>query len=542
VRGAVVLLLLALGACVRSEPPAVTKVRHVPDPTTDAARDNGVDATTDAPADSSQDGSADTGTDARVVVDAPPDSPIANRATCAYGRGATAAATLGPDAVIGAANPIEHIIVVMQENRSFDSYLARLADYEASIGIFNTIESASPTATNPSYPAGLPNADGGVILDAAVFHHAPELCSFDTAHWWTPEHVNLDHGRNDGFYFTNANPSGPNTAGIAPSYLDGNRALAWYDQTDLPFYYTLYSTFAMADHYFADVLGPTYPNRMYLYAATSFGVTDNFFPDLSAYPYPGPNPAVVFDELQTSGASWALYAETTPAAGIVLGVGLESRYGFYPTRTLAEFYGQAMEGTLPAVSFVDADFTSSTVTTDDEHPPSEIELGQHFVWSIVNAITTSPSWSTSALFITYDESGGLYDHVPPPAACVPDATSLIWDNADDKATGGRFDRYGFRVPFVVVSPYAKRSYVSHTVFSHASITRFIEAKEGLLALSARDANADPFSDMFDWSDPPYLTPPTFPEPTVNASAVARCVAELNPCNDGGTRPGCPPRR
>src|SRR5262249_34951196 len=143
----------------------------------------------------------------------------------------------------------------------------------------------------------------------------------------------------------------------------------------------------------------------------------------------------------------------------------------------------------------------------DEHPPSDMQVGQHFVYRQVARLMASPSWGRSVMFITYDENGGLYDHVAPPAACLPGSTAPA-----QQAELGGFDRYGFRVPVFVVSPYAKAHFVSHVVHSHASILRFIEARFGVPALSSRDANADAMFDMFEFSNPPFVRPPDITEP------------------------------
>jgi phospholipase C len=352
---------------------------------------------------------------------------------------------------------------------------------------------------------------------------------FDTAHSWGAQHASYDHGLNDGFYFMNNGNGdvGESIKGIAAAQLDGARALWWYDERDIPFHYALYSTFAMADHYHSEVLGPTYPNRMYLYSGTSFGLADNTIADISTYPTVE-TPAILFDELTVRGVSWGWYTEGTPAEEIVLGLSAGTRYGRNPTKTVTQFLADAQAGTLPEVSFVDGDNANETASGDDEHPPSEIELGQHFVWSIVNAVTTGPAWADTVLFITYDENGGQFDHVVPPAACAPDALTPTLKTALDQGQPGAFDRYGFRVPFVAVSPYAKKSYVSHNVYSHTSITRFIEAKFKIPALSGRDANADALGDLFDWTNPAFMTPPTFPEPTVNMATVTACATQLTP--------------
>jgi phospholipase C len=136
---------------------------------------------------------------------------------------------------------------------------------------------------------------------------------------------------------------------------------------------------------------------------------------------------------------------------------------------------------------------------------------------------SGPQWAHAALFITHDENGGFYDHVPPPAACPPDSTPPVVVPGDT-ADGG-FDIYGMRVLLIAVSPYAKKAYVGHTVYDHTSITRFIEAKFKIPALTARDANATPPTDLFDFTDPPgFATPPTLTPPTIDPTELAYCEA------------------
>lgn len=467
------------------------------------------------------------------------DVAAAARAGCKYARGAMADITHGPSTRVRDRIPIEHIVVVMQENRSFDSYFGRLAPYQHHR---NRIDSPADGAANPSYPVGRPplDAGGSFAPDAATtrhpWTHAPHRCFFDTPHTWGAAHVQFDNGRNDGFFFASEGHAEEEDGAVPPAaLLDGERAMWWYDERDIPFYYELFSTFAFSDAYFSEVIGPTYPNRMYLYGATSFGITENIQPNLGAYPYRGSEnrPALLFDELEERGVSWTLYAHGKTrssvgesAATAILG-DLDARFGRSHTRGFMSFLEDARAGTLPKVSFVDGDFLLEGPTGLDEHPPAQIQLGQRWVWEVVNAVTTSPSWGDTALFIAYDENGGIYDHVPPPTACVPDATLPAFHSPFDAQRGGAFDRYGFRVPLVVVSPYAKKGYVSHAIYSHTSITRFIEARFGLPALSARDANADALTDLFDWDAPPFRHPPTFAKPPVDEAEVTWCIDHLS---------------
>ncbi len=161
-----------------------------------------------------------------------------------------------------------------------------------------------------------------------------------------------------------------------------------------------------------------------------------------------------------------------------------------------DIFTDPSSGSLPAVSFLDVGGTR------DEHPPNDVQTGEAFLRRLVVALAASPAWPSTALIYTYDESGGFFDHVPPPGACVP----------DDQAANADFDQMGFRVPLLVVSPWARRGYVSHRVHETTSITRFIELLFDLPALTARDASSDALLDMFDFASAPRMAlPPMMPQ-------------------------------
>jgi phospholipase C len=166
----------------------------------------------------------------------------------------------GPSFVIGSPNtdiPIDHVIVLMQENRSFDHYFGQLRSYDPTLDV----EPAPPEASNPD-PAN-PGAP------AIKRFHQTQLCkTTDLDHSWNGTHEQWNNGAMDGFTKTNVAPTDPT----------GSRAMGYYDETDLPFYYALYSTFAISDRYFSSIMGPTQPNRFYLYAGTSFGRIANGLP------------------------------------------------------------------------------------------------------------------------------------------------------------------------------------------------------------------------------------------------------------------------
>ena len=178
---------------------------------------------------------------------------LSQRQGCTFVAGACPAQTLGSDAPIGTAIPIDHILVLMQENRSFDSYYSHLPQYAANPQ--PDVNVAPATFSNPG-------PDGGVVMRQ---HDTSVYCFADTNHEWTGSHLEWDNGANDGFAQQNVDPTDPT----------GSRSLYWYDEADIPFYYSLASTFAIADAYFSAVMGPTYPNRFFSMAATSFGYTYN---------------------------------------------------------------------------------------------------------------------------------------------------------------------------------------------------------------------------------------------------------------------------
>ncbi len=403
-----------------------------------------------APRDASRD--AHVGPDAHDAGPVDPDpTHRPHREACDYHAGDHVHTTIGLTEAERAAIPIRHVIVFMQENRSFDHYFGRMTEYGHPVDGF-------PRDFHNPIPGG----------GTATVAHSPTTCiTPDLHHGWSMMHDQYDHGRLDHFY-SNAAANG-----------NGRRALYWLDQRDIPFYYWVYSHFAMADRHFSSVMGPTWPNRDYLYAATSDGVTNTDERIIHV--------RTIFDALQTAGISYREYTPGHVRSGSV------GRTGSSPGVTpLTRLFTDLADGTLPRVSFVD-------VSGDqDEHSVADVQIGEAFFRRLVIALFHSPQWPSTALFYTYDEAGGFFDHVPPPTACVPDGRAA---NAD-------FDRMGFRVPLLVVSPWARPGHVSHLVHEATSITRFIELLFDLPALTDRDANSDALLDMFDFDHPALMTPPS----------------------------------
>jgi phospholipase C len=372
-------------------------------------------------------------------------------------------------------NPIQHIVVIMQENHSFDSYFGRL-NQDQFYGA--NIDGLQPTFSNPTSSGPL-----------SVFHQTT-ACLADVDHSWNAAHHDWDFGKNDGF---------ARTAGRA--------AMGYFDQTQIPYYYGLANQFATADRYFCDVLGPTFPNRDFLYAGTAFGHIGNDFTETFYQ-------KTVFDLMDQYGISWKYYVGGGTAGYLKRFYSVYHNDNYVKIQTLASFKTDLAANTLPEVVFMDSD----PETGQDEHPSADIQYGQAWVSSMISALMHSSAWKTSAVFFAYDENGGYFDHVPPPAACVPDSIKPVLSST---SVPGAYDRYGFRVPFVLVSPYAKRHYVSHNTYSHSSILKYIENKFNLPSLSYRDANSDGMTDLFDYANPDFSIPtlPAAPIPTTTCTTT-----------------------
>ncbi len=434
-------------------------------------------------------------------VTPPADADAAStRAACGFKKDALPASTQGKSFPMGDQIPVDTIVIMMLENRSFD----------------HSVQDAPSAGIDVEVaPADFANPDPDAV--SVPMFRDTTLCFVDPDHSWPAVHAQIDGGKMDGFVTSNDATHETPIPGIPLDMMKGNRAMGYYTEDDIPFTYWLAKQFAIGDHYHASVPGPTWPNRMYLYGASSFGRTDNSFPENVE--------ATLMDYLTTRGIDWKIYRSETPC------------YGIFPDRIieaiaqkrvvdLSEFTTDAKKGTLPPVVFIDAGFSisdSNSYTQEDEHPPGMMQFGQRATAGIVNTLMDSPQWKRAAMFITYDEHGGLFDHVVPPKACPPDDLP-----AENAGPGEGFDELGIRVPFIVVSPWAKKNFVGHHVYDHTSIVRFVESRFTLPALSGRDANAEAPWEMFDFESAPNAHPPAAPVPTVNAKKKSACDKLWNP--------------
>jgi phospholipase C len=373
---------------------------------------------------------------------------------------------------------IENIIVVMMENHSFDNILGMLGRGDT----FAKGPDGKPTAACPDGKGNLVHA----------FHMPSECMTSGVSNSWNTGHGSYDNGTNQGFVTS--------STGESMGYFTGD---------DIPFTWGLASTFPIADRWFCSAMAQTDPNRRYLISGTSLGLINDTFP--TALP---PN-GTIFDSLNRYGITWKDYYSDLPSIGTYLP--LLTKAGISDKLVkMEEFYKDAASGKLPQFSLLEPNYGNQS-----QENPQDIQFGDQYLSDVVQAVLHGPKWSKTLMIWTYDEWGGWYDHVPPPAAIAPD------DIPPDLPPGfmpGGFDLYGFRVPAGVISPYARRDFVSHAVYDHTSVLKTVETKWNLPALTRRDANARDVFEMIDLkAAPAFLTPPKLPDPA-NPAGSYTCLA------------------
>ncbi len=353
--------------------------------------------------------------------------------------------------------PVDHVIVMMKENHSYDQFFGQLYLH------------GQPDSER--MPPGFSNPDG-LGQQVPAFHATSTCPEHDPDHQWVSMHAMVDGGKMDGFI----------TSAIRSVHGDGHFVMAYFDDRDLPFYYFLANTYAIADRHFPSVRSGTWPNRDYMLLGTSDGVTR------TGGGCPNPNLPTIFTELDARGVSWGAYSVDKPFEGTLCWPKDHAGVSDVPT-----FLARLADGTLPQVSFVDAQ-----ENVQDEHPSADVQAGERWTHMIYDAVVGSPLWPSTLLIWTYDEAGGFFDHVAPGTSCVA------------RPEDSSFFELGVRVPLVMISPWARPHYVSHRRHEHASILRLIEVLFDLPALTARDANADALLDMLDFGSPALLNPPDAP--------------------------------
>ena len=427
---------------------------------------------------------------------------------------------------------------------------------------------------DPAFPFSPPNTNPFCQIDPASppvtsFHYQSTCVENPSPSWgeahrdWNVHNPEAAQATLDGFVDTAANDGRQHTdnQGLLAPYFDTNgvRAMGYYDGTDLNYYYSLATDFATSDMWFSPVMTRTPPNREYLIAGTSHGYAyqRGTHPPADSALIPD---ATIFEKLQAAGISWKIYvnpfgtgcADTDTACllgrsyihDFVFGQTIKNNIGEYtnnPMHSIApisEFYTDAINGTLPQVAQIEPASDAGL----DEHPEDNdpapgqpaccsMQAGANFVSTLINAVmcgvngppsgscTPGPSWKDSVFVLTFDEFGGFYDHVAPQPMPSPDGIPPVDLAPNDPCVGNPaagptcdFTYTGYRVPLVVVSPFAKKNYVSHQVRDLTAILKLIETRFNLAALTHRDGAQvgmdDANSGFFDFTTGTWATPPT----------------------------------
>lgn len=476
----------------------------------------------------------------------------------------TPAPTATPTPTPTLQNSVNHVIIMLQENRSFDSYFGKMTAYRAANGIPGTVD----------------DLDSGKFANSGIAaYHSGSVCMENLSPDWAEDRHEVNLGDPRGIVPNDSKTMPMNgfvntAAGISTfySFIDtsGHRAMGYYTEHELNYYYFMASNFAMSDNFFSPNPTNTANNRIYAFGATSQGTVHTPGGKESC---PGERVQIsskpIFQVLSENNISWKIYITDLlptcdPKSGkFPLECAVRSTYlqffdyvngssgkppvtGFNPEVMqhlapldctgatppaqghkqyvcppgVTDYFTDVARGTLPAVAFIE----TGSFTGRDEHPSGKnlnttpptqsvinIQAGAEFVSLIINAFMTSPSWKDSVFFWFMDEGGGAFDHVPPLAVPSPDGIKPVLCETKDVNVGGDFNITGFRVPNFIVSPFARKNYVSHTPMDYTAYLKFIETRWNLPALTQRDLAMPTMEEFFDFPGAPWATPPAPPK-------------------------------
>jgi phospholipase C len=400
---------------------------------------------------------------------------------------------------------IRHIVVLMLENRSFDHMLGFLGRGDGLTGTeFNRVDPANPASEQ------IPVSNDARYL--GDFGDPP----VDPSHAHT--HVNVQMFNAD----REPSPLPPETMiGFVKDYASlegqppaaGRQIMKCFDPAKLPALSTLAREFVLCDRWFSSLPGQTWPNRFFVHCATSGGFLDNQLHDFR-------NMRTIYDNLTEAGHDWTVFFHDIPQCAVL--DSLRNPAFKQNFKTFAPFFKIACEtNTLPVYSFIEPRyFDFLGLKANDQHPPHDVSLGEHLIADVYDAIRNSPAWPHTLLVVTWDEHGGLFDHVLPPTTVSPDgleSSDPVFD----------FKRLGVRVPSVIVSPFTEAGVIDSTVYDHASVPATLKEMLDLPAfLTARDRDAKTFTrnltETMRTNTPAHLPRP--PQPAGAAAAPATAAA------------------
>jgi phospholipase C len=407
--------------------------------------------------------------------------------------GATGGAALGASALLsnrlieralatapscGGLNHIQHVVILIQENRSFDHYFGSyrgVAGFQDPSALALTDGSGLKVFAQPGYPGGYA---GNHLYPFHLDSYNNGECTNDINHSWGPQHDYWDGGAMDGFVSEHLAVDGS---------ANGPLTMGYYTRKDLAFYYALADAFTICDHYHCSVIGPTDPNRLYTVSAYLDPAGTQGGPILSTSStrverFGTLTWTTMPEQLQARGITWKVYSDPDGNYGDNV---LPYFKQYQTNSTLAAnalgptypgtFQSDVAAGTLPQVSWVLAPLVSS------EHPPAPEEYGEVIAANVLGTLVSNRDiWANTALFITYDENGGFFDHVPPPTAPAGTAGEYLTASPLPGEANGITGPIGlgFRVPMLVVSPWSRGGFVCHNTFDHTSLLRFLESRFG----------------------------------------------------------------
>jgi phospholipase C len=412
-----------------------------------------------------------------------------------------------------ALSDIDHIVVLMLENRSFDSMLGTLypksAHFEGLAGSESNPDASGaplPVWTTPATDAGtmsIPAPDPGELFT-----------DINTQLFGTP---------------ASATAAGaPTMSGFVRNYLSqtdkpkeayqARDVMHYFMPEQLPVLTTLARQFAVCDHWYASAPCQTWPNRFFVHTGTANGYENNSPP---RFPY---DMETIFDRIEAKNLPWKIYFHDIPQSLTLARLWPHAdRFRLY-----AEFQHDAKAGTLPAYSFIEPRYFADGAMPNDQHPPHVATLGEQLIADVYNAVRAGPNWAKTLLIITYDEHGGIYDHVPPPAAVPPGSSPTSPFN---------FDRYGVRVPAVIVSPYVSpgsilRAPAASAPYDHTSIIATLRTRFALGSpLTKRDAVAPSIGAVLTLPAPSNNGPASVSALSYVPSPADVALAHAAPLND-----------
>ena len=436
-----------------------------------------------------------------------------------------------------ALSKIQHVVVVMMENRSFDNLLGFLYANEN-----NTPPRNLPANDPPTFDGLLSSDATDIFWNPAnpdfFSDQAPPVKVFASSPTTGPAPFRIPNpDPNEAFaditfqLFGTTSPSEneqPGMLGFLVDYIKAKgssqdlarQIMQQYSAAQVPVLGQLAKSFAVSDAWFASAPAQTWPNRGFMHTGTSRGRVNNG--NIFAY-----DTQTIFEVLENCGKTWAVYKNTLLPSLTELQYPRLSRFQSH-FLDFSSFKSAAKNGTLPQYSFIEPSFVFQP---NDQHPPHDLSLGERFLWDVWTAVSTGPNWNETLLAITYDEHGGCYDHVPPPwGAAIP-------DDASDQAEF-RFNRFGVRVPAVIVSPYIEPGTVFRSPtgvpFDHTSILATLRDWLSIPAaamLSSKRIGAAPTLEFLLTRDQPRAETVVIPPPLEAPSFLAMAEQAVMPLND-----------